>query len=147
MAFNHYAPDLARRVERWARPVATAIFAAIVVATFASQWTVMMQSFASLGPAVLALNLSIMALGKAAAAGLGLPPAQATAIMIEGGMRNAALGILVSVSLLGEPRMSVPSITYALIMNLTVLALVAALRRRANAGRVTSPGARADRGA
>jgi len=135
MAIGHWAKPFALAVERWARPLSTAIFAAIVVATFAAQWSEMVASMATLGPAVLALNLGIMGLGSAVSRGLGLDRRQTMAIVIEGGLRNAALGILVSVALLGRPTMSVPSITYALVMNITVLALLAAVRmpRRATA--------------
>jgi BASS family bile acid:Na+ symporter len=128
MLVRRLAPEIAISLERWARPAAVAIFAAIVIATFVSQWPVMVASIAVLGPAVLALNLGIIALALAVAVAVGLARRQMLALAIEGGLRNAALGILVGVTLLDRPAIAVPSVTYALIMNLTVLALVAAAR-------------------
>ena len=134
MALNHLAPRVAAAVERRARPLSLVIFAAIVVWAFASQWRVMMENIASIGPVTALLNAGIMAIGLGLARLLRLPADQATAIAIEGGLQNGALGIFVAATLLGNPAMMTPSITYALVMNLTAGAFVAwrlAARRKA----------------
>ncbi len=133
MALNHLAPRVAAAVERLARPVSLAVFGLIVIWAFASQWRVMMENIASIGPVTALLNAGIMALGLWLARMLRLPADQATAIAIEGGLQNGALGIFVAATLLGNPAMMTPSITYALVMNLTAAAFVAwrlAARRR-----------------
>ena len=134
MMVHHFAPRLAAAMERLARPASLVIFALIVVWAFASQWRVMMDNMAAMGPVVLALNAGIMAIGYALARVLLAERAQAVTIAIEGGLQNGALGIFVAASLLHDPVLMTPSITYALVMNLTAAAFIAwrlmAARRR-----------------
>jgi len=125
MAIHHLAPRAAARIERIARPLSLIIFALIVLAAFASQWRVMMANMHIIGPVVIALNVLIMVLGWNLGAAFGLPQDQKTAIAIEGGLQNGALGIFVATTLLNNPQMMTPSITYALIMNFTAFAFIA----------------------
>jgi len=124
MLIHHFAPRVAETVERVARPLSLIIFALIVIWAFASQWRVMMENMAEIGPVVIALNVLIMALGHVLARAARLHPGQQVAIAIEGGLQNAAMGIFVSATLLGSAAMMTPSITYALIMNFSVFAFV-----------------------
>ncbi len=133
MTIHHLAPKAAAAIERVARPVSLVIFALIVIAAFASQWRPMMQNIGEIGPVVIALNVLIMALGFALAAKVGLPHPQRVAIAIEGGLQNGALGIFVAMTLLSNPAMMTPSITYALVMNVTAAAFIAWLLARRQA--------------
>lgn len=130
LAIQHRRPALAARLGRIARPVANMLFAAIVVGAFASQWAVMTAHFDTVVPPALALNLAAMGLAWGAAAAFRLPSAERVAVVMENGLQNGALGIFVAATLLGNPAMMVPSIVYALVMNLTALAFIAAVRRR-----------------
>jgi BASS family bile acid:Na+ symporter len=125
MTIHHLAPNAAARIERVARPLSLVIFALIVFAAFASQWRVMMANMHIIGPVVIALNVLIMVLGWNLGAAFGMPQDQKTAIAIEGGLQNGALGIFVATTLLNNPQMMTPSITYALIMNFTAFAFIA----------------------
>ncbi len=130
MAIHHAAPKVAAAIERVARPVSIAIFALIVIAAFANQWRPMMENIGEIGPVVVALNVLIMALGFALAAKARLPHPQRVAIAIEGGLQNGALGIFVAATLLSSPAMMTPSITYALVMNVTAAVFIAWLLAR-----------------
>ncbi len=125
MALNRFAPRVAEAVERFARPASLIIFGLIVVWAFASSWAAMMGNIASIGPVVIILNAAIMAAGFGLALMARLPRPQAVAIAIEGGLQNGALGIFVAATLLHNRAMMTPSITYALVMNVTAAIFIA----------------------
>lgn len=129
MALNARRPALAARLERVARPVATLLFALIVVGAFASQWRVMWDNAAEVLPPALLLNAGCMAaailLGRAG----GLERRETIAVVLETGLQNGALGIFVAATLLGSQAMMVPSIVYALVMNVTAIAFILVVRR------------------
>ena len=136
MAIHHRWPRAAQAIERRVRPASLIVFALIVLGAFASQWRAMMSNIAEIGPVVVALNVLIMALGWWLARQARLAVSQRIAIAIEGGLQNAALGIFVSATLLGNAAMMTPSITYALMMNITVFAFILWLLATRHVGRV-----------
>lgn len=125
MAAHHLAPGGAAALERWIRPLALMVFGLIVIAAFASQWRPMLKHIGEIGPLVAMLNVLIMAAGLRLAAWAGLSRPQQVAVAIEGGLQNGALGIFVATTLLASPAMMTPSITYALVMNLSAAAFIA----------------------
>jgi BASS family bile acid:Na+ symporter len=118
MTLNQFAPRLAARLERFARPISLFVFALIVLGAFASSWPVMMANLAVLGPPVILLNLGVMTAGWLLARILGQGVPQGVAIALEGGMQNGAMGIFVAMNLLHDKAIMLPSISYALMMNL-----------------------------
>lgn len=104
--------------------LATAVFGLIVLATFVSQWNVMLANMANLGIATLSLNVLTMTTGAVLGWMLGLNLASRIALSMECGMQNAALGITLAVSLLGDAALAVPSVVYALLMNVTAFAVI-----------------------
>lgn len=137
-ALRAMAPGLAARLLRGAEPLAKGIFAVLVLATFVQNAGPMAAHFAVLGPAVLALNLGALALGRGLPALLGVAPAAARAIMVEAGLQNVAVTIFVATSLLGQPELAVPGLVYAVMMNLSAVTLIllAGSRHRARGGAV-----------
>ena len=75
---------------------------------------------------MIALNVTIMGIGfmLAKSVGTGLPAAKA--ISLEGGLQNGAMGIFVATTLAHNSVLIIPSITYALIMNLSAFVFIAA---------------------
>lgn len=130
MSLRHFRPRLADRLDKPLGRLATLLFLLIVIATFLGQREVLLQNLPSLGPLLFALNLLTMAAGYGAAAAFKLERAGCIAVAMECGLQNAALGIFVASALLKVPALAVPSIVYALLMNLGALALVLGLRRR-----------------
>ena len=87
-----------------------------------------------IGPACALLNAAVLAAAWALAHGVGLQRRDRIAVATECGLQNSALGIYVGVQLLGRPAMAVPSVVYALLMNVGAIAFVLLLRRRAARG-------------
>ncbi len=125
MLLHHLSPRLAAGLRACVHPASIIIFVMIVIWAFLDQGRVMMANIGEIGPVVIALNVLIMALGFGLAAMAGLAHPQRVTIAIEGGLQNGALGIFVATTLLQNPAMMTPSITYALVMNATAAAFIA----------------------
>lgn len=106
------------------RRAAALVFGLVVVATFVQHWEAMRAHLPAVGPAALLLNLATMASGAALAAGLGLDAPGRVALAMECGMQNSALGITLAIGVLGRPELAVPSVVYALLMNVTALGVI-----------------------
>jgi BASS family bile acid:Na+ symporter len=124
VSINQWRPRLAVRLEAVAGPLSVGIFVLIVLGAFASSWTVMMANIAIIGPLMLILNVFVMVIGWLLARASRLEKSQAIAISLEGGLQNGALGIFVALTLLQDKTLMIPSITYALIMNLSAAVLI-----------------------
>lgn len=120
MAMRHYAPRATGVVERPLEWVAVVLFVIVVVGALAANWALFVENLAVLGPAVVVLNIVLLALGLGLARLAALDGRQATAIAIETGIQNATLGITVG-SLIVEqasalPPFSLPSGVYGITM-------------------------------
>ena len=80
------------------------------------------------GPAVVMLNVGAVLLALSTRLVRGISRTQALAIAVETGLQNAAIAIFICTSLLGRAELAVPALVYAVVMNLTALALVASNR-------------------
>lgn len=105
-------------------PLAKAIFAAMVLATFVQNWGAMQANLKDIGFAVIALNLGALVLTALAGLVAGLPSVQVRAIMVEASLQNVAVAMFVAASVLGQPALVVPGLLYAMMMNVTGLVLV-----------------------
>jgi BASS family bile acid:Na+ symporter len=121
MVLRWWRPAWSARAEPPARKGATAIFAVIVLAAFWTTWPAMMANLESVGGVVALLNVTTMALGFGLGVLLGLPGRQRVAIGLECGLQNAAIGIFVAATLLDNATMMIPSMMYAVVMNVTAL--------------------------
>ena len=131
MTVQFFKPKFAEWARPKARQLATIIFALIVVSAFIDQMDNITTYFAEIGPQLLILNVATMALGLFSARALGLGRRDRIAITLECGLQNAALAIFIAVSVLGNPILVVPAITYALVMNITAAAYILWARRPA----------------
>ena len=139
MALRAWRPRAVQRVEPVAGRVATALFVAIVLATFWSQRDVLLAHLPTIGAACIALDVLVLGTAWSASRAAGLARRERIAVATECGLQNSALGIYVTVELLGTPAMSVPSVVYALLMNVGALAFVAAKRRGGAAAAAVGP--------
>lgn len=119
MALRHFKTALADRIQQSTRRVAVLLFGMIVIITFMGEWGRMTQHLVDAGPSVLLLNLLTMGLAIAGSRAIGLERRQGIAITIECGLQNAAMGIFVAATLLQNSGMVIPSVLYALFMNLS----------------------------
>jgi BASS family bile acid:Na+ symporter len=129
MALQAKRPNWANWARPKARQLATIIFALIVASAFVGQMDNILTYFTEIGPRLVMLNVATMTLGVVSALVLGLGRADSIAIMLECGLQNAALAIFIAVSVLGNPILVVPAITYALIMNITAAVVIVWSRR------------------
>ena len=122
-------PTLMARIERPLGRVATALFVAIVVATFVGQRESLVANLPTVGPAAATLNALMMAAGIALGRAFAVGRRDAIAIAADCGMHNAALGIFVATTVFQAPVLAVPSVVYALLMNAGAFGLIALGRR------------------
>lgn len=110
---------------------ATGVFVLIVLFTFVDQWPAISNHFAQLALACLLLNLVTMGNGALLGGLLGVPTASRVALAMECGIQNSALGITLAVTVLAVPQLAVPSVIYALLMNVTAFSVIGYRRMRA----------------
>lgn len=122
--------------------VATALFVLIVVAFFVKEREALLANLATVGPAAASLNVIVMAAGVGLALAFRLGRRDGVAIASESGLQNAALGIYVATAVLASPALALPSVVYALLMNLGAVGLIYVTRRWLRTG-AASTGARA----
>jgi BASS family bile acid:Na+ symporter len=134
-------PNLMSRIERPLGRVATAMFVAIVIATFVGQRESLVAHLPTVGPAAATLNVVMMVAGIALGRAFAVGRRDAIAIAADCGMHNAALGIFVATTVFQAPVLAVPSVVYALLMNVGAFGLIAFGRRWVGA----SPPATANR--
>lgn len=134
MALRARFPAPVRRIAPGARMLASLVFALIVVLAFWGQWQPIKLHWAEVGPAVIGLNAATMLVGFGIAALARLDTRASIAIAVECGLQNVALAIFVAVHVLGDERLMIPAVIYALVMNVSVVLVIAAGRWLVPAG-------------
>ncbi|MEX0899703.1 MAG: bile acid:sodium symporter family protein [Gammaproteobacteria bacterium] len=119
-----------RRVEPMFRRVATVLFVVVVLGAIASQRENLVAYAAMLAPAMLALNLVMMAVGWYAARLFRLGDYQGKAIALECGLQNGTMAIFVAATLIGDETMMMPGAIYGVLMFATSGAWVTWMVRR-----------------
>jgi BASS family bile acid:Na+ symporter len=131
---RHLAPRFADRVEPGLTGLATALFVLIVLAALAGNWDLFLSNLASLGPALISLNLALMVLGLLIAGLFGLAWQARKTVSIETGIQNATLGITLAALISGQSEgfstYALPSAVYGITMYLVALPFVAWFRSR-----------------
>jgi bile acid:Na+ symporter, BASS family len=130
MLLRAWRPQLADRLQVWLGRIATTLFVLIVIATFVSQREALFNHLPTVGPAAASLNLAVMLVGAGLALALRLDRRDGIAIAAECGLQNAALGIFIATAVLGAAPLAVPSVVYALLMNVGALGLILVARWR-----------------
>ncbi len=131
LLINQSKPKLAAKIERKVRPLSIVIFAGIVLSAFYSEWGAMVANLPTIGGLMVTLNLTIMIAGFFLAKFSGVSLQAAKAISLEGGLQNGAMGIFVATTLATtlaqNNALLIPSIIYALIMNISAFVFIAAV--------------------
>jgi len=112
-------PKLADRSEKPVKILSIVFLAAIIAGIMKSNGSNLMDFFAAAGWAALALNISTMALGFAAAAAFRLSRPQSITIGLEVGIQNGTTALFVTNTLLLNPQMSIAPAVYSIIMFVT----------------------------
>lgn len=120
IALRHFATGFAVAAEPFVEKLALVLFVVVVIGALAANWSLFVANLTTLAPALVSLNIILLAVGLALARGFALSREEATAISIETGIQNATLGITVG-SLIVEqaaalPPFSLPSGVYGITM-------------------------------
>lgn len=129
MTMRQFASRLASAIEPRLRAISIGVFGAIVLYTFVSNAPAFQAHGLTVGPAMLALNIAAMIMALLIARGVRVPRRQAIAIMFETGLQNAAVAIIVALSVLQRPELAIPAVIYALCMNIGALGGLPLARR------------------
>jgi bile acid:Na+ symporter, BASS family len=130
---------IGERGERVISKIATAFFVAIVIVTFVSHRETILNGLPQVGTATVLLNVLTMLGGALLAWAANLHSRETIAISLECGLQNAGLGIFVALSLFERPELAIPSVVYALTMNIGAIAFLLIVRSRRPAGWVAVP--------
>lgn len=124
-------PGFAARMEKPMKAFSALVLAAFAIIAIAKEWTALTESFASLGPVVLAFNLLSLLAGYYLSRWAGLDKPMATAVSFEIGIHNSTLAIFVALSVLGNFQLALPAAIYSVSMYLTATLFgLGVLRRR-----------------
>jgi len=129
MALAGWRPEWAEKALRFLDPLSKLVFATVVLATFVQNWEPMTTHFASVGPAVIGLNLVALLLAWGGAYMMGLGTERRRAIMVEASLQNVAVAMFVAGSLLHNPALAIPALIYALVMNVSALLQISLAQR------------------
>jgi len=134
MVLRYVATPLANRIEPVLIKIASVLFILIILAAIASNWALLVANAGTLGPALMALNLSTMIGGFLIATALGLTLRERKTISIEVGIQNGSLGITLAPLIVGAsngiPTIGLPSAMYGVIMYITAIPFVLWLKGR-----------------
>ncbi|MFN8125457.1 MAG: bile acid:sodium symporter family protein [Candidatus Nanopelagicales bacterium] len=119
MVIRSRAPRFATRMERPVRIASIVLFVVIVLGMIVSNLSLIAETIGTLGVAVLALNLLTMAAGYGLARLGKLNTPQTTSVMIESGIQNSTLAIVIATTLLHQADVALPAGLYALVMFIT----------------------------
>lgn len=135
MLVRHFLPRLAAGLDAPVAWLAAILFILIVVAAIALNWDTLVENLPILGPAVITLNIVLLAAGTLSGRMFGADKTETTAVSIETGIQNATLGItagsLIAESAAALPPFSLPSAVYGVTMYIVTLPFVF-WRRHAN---------------
>ena len=125
---RHFAPGFADRIEPALSGLATVLFLIIVLAALAANWDLFVANLATLGPALISMNVALMIVGLVLAYGFGLVWGEVKTISIETGVQNATLGITLGTIITGQAdgftEMELPPAVYGITMYLVALPFV-----------------------
>lgn len=125
MVIRHKAPAFARRAEKLVGAFGVVVLVALIVGIGVSVYDRWVEILVSAGPAVLALVLCGIALGFLGSRVLGLSAPEAMTVTLSITIRNAAIGMVLAITVMQSPEIAVPPALFGLLMYAAGFALVA----------------------
>jgi BASS family bile acid:Na+ symporter len=121
MLIAHFTPTYRANLERWFTRIGTVSFIILVFLIWKDQFDMITESFASVGPAAIALNIVSMITGAGLGIVLGLNKQQTTTMCLEVGIQNSALTFFIAYNLLASPELTIAAACYSPIMFMTAM--------------------------
>ena len=138
MTIRHFAPRFAQAIDRSVARIALVLVVVVIGVVLVTNWGMFIENLPILGPSLLTLNALVLAGGLLLAWLFSLSQGQATAIALETGIKNGALGVTVGSLIVdhgGEVSpISVPSGVYGITMYAMCVAFMFWRRSRATVG-------------
>jgi BASS family bile acid:Na+ symporter len=119
MGLRHKFPGFAKKTENPIKVFSLVLLFVIIAGIVAKNWASMAGYFVQTGLATFILNVTTLAVGYLLARLARLEKRQAITIGIEVGIQNGTLALLVAGTLLGSSVMTIPAVTYSLLMFVT----------------------------
>ena len=120
--------NFTKSFEPKASKISTILFVIIVAGALASEWDAFITNVASLGPAIVALILTMLFIGYNSAQWFKMSSKRALTIAIESGIQNATVGITIGNIIMNQETglspLSLPSGVYGILMYLVCLPFV-----------------------
>jgi BASS family bile acid:Na+ symporter len=123
MVVAGFKPGWAGKLEKPFKAFSALVLAAFTVIAIAKEWTALVDSFASVGGAVIAFNVVSLLVGYLCSRFAGLDKPMSTAISFEIGIHNSTLAIFIALSVLDNFQLALPAAIYSVSMYLTATAL------------------------
>ena len=135
MLLTALAPDFVNKISKGVSRTAIVLFVFIIVAALAKNWVVFSSNLPTLGPALILLNIAMLALGLITSRLMKLDSMDATTVSIESGVQNGTLGIAVGALITLNatetlPPTTVPSAVYSILMYFVSVPFVLWRRKR-----------------
>ncbi len=116
MLIRHFKPAFAQQMDKPMRIASTVIFVLILVGIIIANRAILLESIKRVGFIAILLNVLTMSLGYFTAKIFKLNIRQSISIMIENGIQNGTLAIVIATTILSKPELSVPAAVYSLMM-------------------------------
>lgn len=131
LLYKRYAPEKAEKVRHLLNKIAFPSLLLLATVFFVQHYRVILVHIGQLGVCIGILILSAMAVGVGLSWLMRLQGRERRTIVIEIGMQNAAQGIAIATSpfILNSEMIAIPSIVYALIMNIVLLTYIRVVSR------------------
>lgn len=129
MGIRHKAPALARRAEKLVGAFGVVVLVGLIVGIGISVYDRWVAILVSAGPAVVALVIGGVVLGLVGSRLLRLSAAEAMTVTLSINIRNAAIGMVLAITMMRSPDIAVPPALFGLLMYATGFGLVAYGRR------------------
>ncbi|MEM8524787.1 MAG: bile acid:sodium symporter family protein [Bacteroidota bacterium] len=119
MLIRHYRSSFADRMDKPMRTASTVIFLLVMVGIIAGNREMILPALKSVGLVTILLNILTMGVGYLAAKLFQLNLKQSISIIIESGIQNGTLAIVIATTILKQNDMSIPPALYSLLMFFT----------------------------
>lgn len=129
MLLTAIKPALVNNISRGVSRTANVLFVFIILAALVKNWDVFYGNLPTLGPALVLLNVVMLALGLISSSLMKLDSKDASTISIESGVQNGTLGIAVGALIALNatellPHTTLPSVVYSIVMYVVTVPFV-----------------------